>query len=107
MNNNKQHWENIFTTKNQTDVSWFQEYPKTSMEFLDLFSLPLTANIIDVGGGDSYFVDTLLDKGFQNIWVLDISAAALERAQKRLGNKAAQVHWVVTDVIDFVPPVPF
>ena len=77
------------------------------MEFIDLFSLPLTANIIDVGSGDSYFVDALLDKGFQNIWVLDISAAALERAQKRLGNKADQVHWVVMDVIDFEPPVIF
>lgn len=50
---NKQHWENVFTTKASNEVSWFQEYPKTSIEFLELFKLPLTANIIDIGGGDS------------------------------------------------------
>ena len=48
MYNNKQHWENVFATKTETEVSWFQPYPKTSMEFLELFQLPLTANIIDI-----------------------------------------------------------
>ena len=105
--NNKQHWDNVFTTKLPTEVSWFQEYPKTSIEFLALFSLPLSANIIDIGGGDSLFVDALLNKGYRNIWVLDISAAALERAKKRLGDKAKNVHWIVTDIIDFEPPVQF
>ena len=104
---NKQHWENVFATKAATAVSWFQPYPKTSMEFLNLFTLPLTANIIDVGGGDSNLVDALLEKGFKNIWVLDISAKALEKAKQRLGEKAKQVHWIVTDVTDFVPPVQF
>lgn len=107
MDNNKQHWENVFTTKAPTEVSWFQEYPKTSVEFLELFSLPLTANIIDIGGGDSNLVDVLLDKGYQNVWVLDISAVALDRAKSRLGEKANLVHWVVTDVTAFEPPVQF
>lgn len=107
MDNNKQHWENVFTTKQPNEVSWFQEYPKTSIEFLELFNLPLTANIIDIGGGDSNFVDALLEKGYQNIWVLDISAAALERAKNRLGEKASLVHWVVTDITAFEPTVKF
>jgi SAM-dependent methyltransferase len=107
MSTNKQHWENVFTTKAPNEVSWFQEYPKTSVAFLELFNLPLTANIIDIGGGDSNLVDVLLDKGYQNIWVLDISEAALDRAKKRLGEKANLVHWVVTDVTDFIPPVQF
>ena len=102
---NKQHWENVFTTKASNEVSWFQEYPKTSIEFLELFKLPLTANIIDIGGGDSNLVDTLLGKGYKNIWVLDISEAALERAKNRLGEKASLVHWIVTDVTEFEPPV--
>ena len=105
--NNKQHWENVFATKDETEVSWFQPYPKTSMEFLELFQLPVTANIIDIGGGDSHLVDALLDKGYQNIWVLDISATALEKAKQRLGEKAKQVHWIVTDITEFVPPVQF
>lgn len=103
----KQHWENIYQTKAEDEVSWFQPYPKTSMEFVDLFHLPLDAVIIDIGGGDSHFVDALLEKGYQNIWVLDISAHAIERAKQRLGKRAPAIHWVVSDVLDFIPPVPF
>ena len=77
------------------------------MEFVELFNLPLSANIIDIGGGDSHFVDALLAKGYQNIWVLDISANAIERAKKRLGEKASKVHWIVSDVTEFVPSVQF
>ncbi len=107
MDNKKQHWETVFTTKATNELSWCQEYPKTSIEFLELFGLPLTANIIDIGGGDSNLVDALLEKGYTNIWVLDISAAALERAKERLGNKANLIHWVVTDITTFIPLVQF
>jgi len=105
--NKKQHWENVFATKAETEVSWFQTYPKTSVEFLELFNLPLDANIIDVGGGDSHFVDALLEKGFQNIYILDISANAIERAKKRLGDKASKVNWIISDITDFEPKVNF
>lgn len=77
------------------------------MEFVALFDLPLSANIIDIGGGDSHFVDALLDKGYRNIWVLDISANAIVRAKKRLGSRAASVNWVVSDVTEFQPTVQF
>lgn len=103
--NNKQHWETVFATKNEEEVSWFQPYPKTSMGFVNLFDLPLDANIIDIGGGDSHFVDALLERGYKNIWVLDISANAIERAKKRLGKDAAKVHWIVSDVTEFEPEV--
>ncbi len=103
----KDHWENIYSLKAEDEVSWFQPYPKTSMEFVELFNLPLNANIIDIGGGDSHFVDALLNKGYQNIYVLDISAKAIERAKQRLGEKASKVHWIVSDVTEFEPPVQF
>ena len=103
----KQHWENVFTTKLEDEVSWFQPYPKTSMEFVELFNLPLHANIIDIGGGDSHFVDALLDKGYKNVYVLDISANAIERAKQRLGARASKVHWIVCDITEFEPPVQF
>lgn len=103
----KSHWESIYSTKAEQEVSWFQPYPKTSVEFLELFKLPLTANIINIGGGDSHLVDVLSDKGYQNIWVLDISANAIERAKIRLGEKAAKIHWVASDVTEFDPPVQF
>lgn len=105
--NNKEHWENVFDTKKENEFSWFQEYPKTSIDFLELFNLPLDANIIDIGGGDSHFVDALLSKGYTNIYVLDISDKALERAKARLGDKANTVHWIVSDVVDFEPTVMF
>ena len=108
MNNSvQQHWDKLYKTKAEDEVSWFQPYPKTSIEFLELFQLPLSAKIIDIGGGDSHFVDVLLDKGYQNIWVLDISTTAIEKAKKRLGERASKVHWLVSDVTDFVAPVQF
>ena len=106
-NSYKQHWENVFSTKAEDEVSWFQPYPRTSMEFVKLFNLPPDANIIDIGGGDSHFVDALLDKGYRNIYVLDISAKAIEKAQERLGEKASQVYWIISDVSEFEPSVQF
>jgi hypothetical protein len=61
MSNVKQHWEKIYETKEETDFSWFQPYPKTSIEFISLFKLPKEAKIIDIGGGDSHLVDALLE----------------------------------------------
>lgn len=103
----KDHWEKIYSTKSEAEVSWFQPYPTTSMEFVELFNLPLHAKIIDIGGGDSHFVDALILKGYKNIWILDISANAIEKAKKRLGEKASKVHWIVCDVTAFKPPVQF
>ncbi|MCA6439263.1 MAG: class I SAM-dependent methyltransferase [Chitinophagaceae bacterium] len=107
MSDSKNHWENIFSTKTETEVSWFQPYPKTSMGFLELFNLPKIANIIDIGGGDSHLVDALLAKGYKNIWVLDISAMAIQKAKQRLGDKANLVNWIVSDITEFEPPVQF
>ncbi|HRK58501.1 MAG TPA: class I SAM-dependent methyltransferase [Candidatus Kapabacteria bacterium] len=99
----KSHWENIYRTKQLDEVSWYQPTPETSLHFLEYFSVPLHAKIIDIGGGDSFFVDYLLDKGYQNITVLDISQAAIERAQQRLGEKAIKVQWIVKDITQFEP----
>lgn len=99
----KKHWENIYETKQLNEVSWFQPTPETSLNFFKEYKIPTTAKIIDIGGGDSFLVDFLLDLGYQNITVLDISEAALNRAKKRLGNKANQVNWIVADVATFEP----
>ena len=107
MEKGKEHWENVFATKQETEVSWFQPYPKTSVEFLELFKLPLDSNIIDVGGGDSHFVDALLEKGYKNIFVLDISSNAIERAKARLGSKSSKVNWIVSDITLYEPKIKF
>ena len=100
---NKNHWETVYETKNPDQVSWTQEKPTTSLDFIHSFGLPKTAKIIDIGGGDSKLVDFLLDEGFENITVLDISSKALEKSQKRLGDKAKKVNWVVSDITEFEP----
>jgi 2-polyprenyl-3-methyl-5-hydroxy-6-metoxy-1,4-benzoquinol methylase len=99
----KNHWENIYQTKQLNEVSWYQPTPQTSLNFFKELTIDKTANIIDIGGGDSFLVDNLLQQGYQNITVLDIAIHAIERAKKRLGSLAAKVKWIETDIINFKP----
>lgn len=99
----KEHWEKVYETKQPHEVSWTQEVPKTSLDFIRSFNLPKNARIIDVGGGDSLLVDFLLTEGYENVTVLDISEKALSKAQARLGDKSVKVKWVVSDVTAFKP----
>lgn len=101
--NRKDHWEKIYTTKELKDVSWYQPIPETSLNFLKQFNLPKSAKIIDIGGGDSFLVDHLIANGYQDITILDISAAALDRAKQRLMEKADKVKWIVADASTFIP----
>lgn len=99
----KNHWEKVYETKNPDQVSWTQEKPKTSLDFINSLGLGKEAKIIDIGGGDSHLVDFLLEEGYENITVLDISAKALEKAKERLGNDAGKVKWIATDITEFEP----
>lgn len=101
--NTKEHWEKIFSTKKSNEVSWTQEVPSISLEFIQKFKINKVANIIDIGGGDSKLVDFLLAEGYSNISVLDISEAAILRAKERLGKDASKVKWIVSDILDFNP----
>jgi ubiquinone/menaquinone biosynthesis C-methylase UbiE len=105
--NKENHWETVYETKGKDQVSWTQEIPKTSLDFINSFELKKTAKIIDIGGGDSTLVDFLLAEGFENITILDISSKALERAKNRLGQKANKVHWVVCDITEFEPDTTY
>lgn len=96
----KNHWEMIYKTKELQDVSWYQPVPQVSLEFIENANLSKDAAIIDVGGGDSFLADHLLELGYSNITVLDISDAAIDRAKKRLGQKAHMVKWIVSDILD-------
>ncbi len=99
----KKHWENIYQTKELKDVSWFHPTPETSLEFFKQFDVPTSAKVIDIGGGDSFLVDHLLDLGYQDISVLDISAAAIDKAKQRLGDKGKNVKWIIADAATFKP----
>ncbi|OOG77315.1 class I SAM-dependent methyltransferase [Flavobacterium sp. A45] len=99
--NRKNHWETVYETKNPNEVSWTQEIPKTSLDFIKSFNLTKKSKIIDIGGGDSKLVDFLIEEGFENITVLDISAKAIEKAKARLGVNAEKVNWIVSDITEF------
>lgn len=105
--NRQQHWETVYQTKTPADVSWFQQQPQESLDFIHSFGLPKDAAIIDIGGGDSLLADHLLQLGYTNITVLDISAAALEKAKRRLGEKAGLVKWIVSDILEFKPALKY
>nr|WP_294943638.1 class I SAM-dependent methyltransferase [uncultured Mucilaginibacter sp.] len=99
--NQKAHWENVYLNKTPDEVSWTQSVPKTSLDFIHGFDLPKNSSIIDIGGGDSKLVDFLLQGGYENITVLDISEAAIEKAKARLGVQSKMVKWVVSDITTF------
>ncbi len=101
MSDMKEHWEDVKNKKKSNHVSWYQEYPKTSIELILSTNPSKDSRIIDVGGGDSNLVNKLLDLGFKNITVLDISAKALERAKERLGKRAEMVKWIECDIREF------
>jgi 2-polyprenyl-3-methyl-5-hydroxy-6-metoxy-1,4-benzoquinol methylase len=97
----KQHWEKVFGSRLGNEVSWYQQKPEQSLDFIKQLEVPDTAAIIDIGGGDSFLVDHLLQMGYSDITVLDISEAAIQKARQRLGEKAGLVKWVVSDILDF------
>ncbi|ULO23113.1 class I SAM-dependent methyltransferase [Methylocystis sp. SB2] len=97
------HWENIYTTKGEAEVSWFEEPPTESLRLLQLVGAQHSSAIIDVGGGASRLVDNLLAQGFENITVLDLSAAALNSARARLGDKGEAVKWIIADATEWQP----
>jgi len=103
----QKHWDRVFMTRGSNQLSWTQDVPQISLEFIHSFGLSKTAKIIDIGGGDSKLVDHLIDEGFENITVLDISPTALENAKNRLGEKAQKVNWIVCDVTEFHPDTHF
>ena len=96
--NSKQHWEAIYTTQQPHEVSWTQQDAGLSLQFITQVAPQRTAHILDVGGGDSPLVDALLGCGYSHVTVNDLSAAAMQRAQTRLGLKAQKVKWVEADI---------
>lgn len=100
----KDHWERVYATQAANAVSWFQEHADYSLRLIRRTGIAPAATIIDVGGGASTLVDDLLANGFSNPWVLDLSAAALAAARKRLGSRAGGVRWLEADVTQAVLP---
>ena len=99
----KTHWEKIYKEKSPEQVSWTQEIPKSSIDFFNDFKIDKKAPVIDVGGGESKFVDYLINEGYQNISVLDISKNAIDKTKERIGEKSENIKWIVCDINEFNP----
>jgi SAM-dependent methyltransferase len=94
----KEHWDAVYRTKRSDGVSWFRPHLERSLAFLDAARVGLDARVIDVGGGTSTLVDDLLERGYTDVTVLDLSQAALDASRARLGERAARIQWVCADV---------
>ena len=103
MESRRQHWDHVYATKPANSVSWYQPTPEPSLRALDEAGVPATASFIDVGGGASSLVDSLLSKRWTDLTVLDIAGPALEVAKARLGSEAERVRWLVADVTEWIP----
>lgn len=93
------HWETVYSTKAPDQVSWFRPHLETSLNLIERAVPDVSASIVDIGGGESTLVDDLLERGYRNVTVLDISATALQLTKKRLGpDRERQVHWLLADI---------
>jgi trans-aconitate methyltransferase len=101
--NRHDHWEKVYTTRGEREVSWFQETPALSLELIALVGAMQDSAIIDIGGGASRLMDHLVSRGYQDLTVLDLSAAALASARSRIGGKADRVTWITADVTLWQP----
>jgi 2-polyprenyl-3-methyl-5-hydroxy-6-metoxy-1,4-benzoquinol methylase len=99
----QRHWENVYTTKDEKEVSWFEESPAISLALIRSTGLNTGSSIIDIGGGASRLVDALIDEGFEAVTVLDLSEKAITIAKARLGALGTRVQWVVADVTKWEP----
>ncbi len=100
----KAHWEKVYATRAATEVSWFQPHAERSLALIGDAGIPPTARIIDVGGGASTLVDDLLEAGYRDVTVLDLSANALAVARARLGPRAHGVRWLEANVLEAALP---
>jgi trans-aconitate methyltransferase len=98
------HWDNVYTTKGDNQVSWFQETPEPSLELIARTGALRSSAIIDIGGGSSRIAEHLISQGYEDVTVLDLSAAALAAARSRLGDRASQAAWLAADVTRWEPP---
>lgn len=108
MNNDlKNHWENIYSNKDENEVSWFQTVPKTSHQLIKKLNLKSNDNIIDIGSGRSRILKILIDKGFNKLSYLDISKEACKKSKIALGDDKSKVNWNVENILNFKSKIKY
>lgn len=104
---NRRHWEAVYKQKPYAETSWYEPVPQASLSMIENAAISFDTPIIDIGGGASLLVDHLLDLGYRDVSLLDISGSALEQAKARLGERSEQLKWIEADVTRFLPPARY
>ena len=107
MSGTRSHWEEVYSTKADTAVSWFQPHSVRSLELIESAMPDRASAIVDIGGGASRLVDDLIARGYTDLTVLDVAEAALEKSRTRLGREAGKVAWIAADITQWRPPRAF
>jgi hypothetical protein len=102
MDSTKAHWNGTYAAK-ADHVSWYQDQPDRSLSLIKAACDGKSKSAIDIGGGASRLVDSLLGMGLSDLTVLDISEVALERSRLRLGDTAKNITWLVADLLQWQP----
>ena len=100
-------WDRVYATKATTDLGWYEREPTTSLRLIESVATDTTSAVIDVGGGASSLVDRLLERGFRDLTVLDVSQHALDQVRERLGDRGSNVNLVRPDVLTWEPDKPY
>ena len=103
--NTPRHWENVYREKSPGTVSWYRPHLDRSIELIQSAAPDRTASIIDVGGGESTLVDDLLELGYRNLTILDVSQMALDVTKARLGESSKFIRWVYGDITELSLPI--
>lgn len=101
------YWQRTYQAKAEHEVSWTQDSPEPSLTIVSAVAASLSSPIIDIGGGASHLVDFLVDRGYSNVSVLDLSSTALAMAQARLRGRAEAVDWIVADITTWMPAAQY
>lgn len=104
MGSTRSHWEDVYTSRAETAVSWYQAHSVRSLELIASAAPSRDAAIVDIGGGASTLVDDLLAAGYTDLTVLDVAEAAPVKSKERLGGNAARIRWIVADITQWTPP---
>lgn len=97
----KEHWENVYRTKEDQEVGWYQPNPETSIRLVRTYSTSKDDSIIDVGGGNSHLIQHLLNEGHNDLSVMDISIHAINRNKRRFGSEADKINWIESNILKF------
>jgi SAM-dependent methyltransferase len=98
------HWDGIYGARAITDLSWYEPHPQKSLELIRATGVQPTDPIIDVGSGASFLIDELVEAGYLDLTVLDISAEVLKKLRARVDPRTAALSFLRQDVTAFRPP---